>query len=59
MPDGRSLERTGVTPDTVMLPAAEDLATGRDPVLSHAATLCGITLSPEKAGALFPPEWKR
>ncbi len=59
MPDGKSLERLGVTPDPVMLPTAEDLAAGRDPVLSHAASLCGVTLSPEKAGGLFPVEWKK
>lgn len=59
MPDGKSLERVGVTPDEVMLPTGEDLAAGRDPVLSHAASLCGVTLDPAKAGALFPIEWKR
>ena len=59
MTDGKSLEHVGVTPDTVLRPAAEDIAAGRDPVLSHAASLCGVTLSPEKAGGLFPVEWKK
>jgi carboxyl-terminal processing protease len=59
MPDGKSLEHAGVTPDEVMLPTGEDLAAGRDPVLSHAASLVGVTLDPAKAGALFPFEWKR
>lgn len=59
MKDGKSLERTGVAPDAMILPSAEDLAAGRDPVLSRAASLCGVTLSPEKAGSLFPVEWKR
>ena len=59
MTDGKSLERTGVTPDEVLLPSAGDLASGRDPVLARAAGLCGIPLSPEQAGAMFPLEWHR
>jgi len=59
MTDGKSLEKTGVTPDEVLLPVAEDLASDHDPVLSRAAALCGVTLDPAKAGALFPFEWKR
>ena len=53
MKDGASLERVGVTPDSVLLPTAEDLATGRDPVLSHAATLAGVALDPVAAAKLF------
>jgi carboxyl-terminal processing protease len=59
MTDGKSLEHVGVTPDKVLLPAAADLAAGRDPALSQAATLLGFTLDPEKAGALFPLKWKK
>ena len=59
MTDGKSLEKNGVTPDEILLPSAEDLASARDPVLSRAAALCGYTLDPDKAGALFPLEWKR
>ena len=59
MTDGQSLEHVGVTPDELLLPTAEDLASGRDPVLSRAATLCGITIDPKKAGTFFPIEWKR
>jgi C-terminal processing protease CtpA/Prc len=57
MADGKSLERTGVTPDKLLIPIGINLAAGRDPVLPYAASLAGITLDPEKAGALFPFEW--
>lgn len=54
MSDGNSLEHHGVTPDQVRLPAAEDLAAGKDVVLSYAASLEGVTLDPIEAGKLFP-----
>ena len=59
MTDGKSLEHIGVTPDKVLLPAAADLAAGRDPVLAQAAALLGFQLEPEKAGALFPLKWQK
>jgi carboxyl-terminal processing protease len=59
MTDGKSLEKVGVTPDEVLMPSAQDLAAGRDPVLAHAASLVGLKLDPEKAGALFPVEWRK
>lgn len=59
MKDGKSLEHSGVTPDEVMLETPEDVAAGRDPVLAHAASLCGITLDPLKAGSFFPVEWSK
>jgi C-terminal processing protease CtpA/Prc len=59
MTDGKSLEHTGVTPDEIKLPLAADLAAKRDPVLAYAASLLGVTMSPEKAGALFPIEWRK
>lgn len=58
MTDGKSLERVGVTPDELLLPSPEDLAAGRDPVLSRAAALAGLKLEPEKAGQMFPVEWR-
>ena len=57
MTDGKSLEHVGVTPDELLLPTPEDMAANRDPVLAHAASLVGVRLDAEKAGALFPIEW--
>ena len=57
MTDGKSLEGVGVVPDEISLPAPADMAVGRDPVLSHAAELLGLSLTPVAAGLLFPFEW--
>jgi C-terminal processing protease CtpA/Prc len=52
MSDGKSLEKTGVIPDLLLLPAAEDLANDRDPVLATSATLAGTAIDSEKASAI-------
>lgn len=57
--DGHALEHTGVTPDELILPRASDLASQKDPVLARAAQLVGLSISPERAGALFPVEWRK
>jgi hypothetical protein len=59
MGDGKSLEKVGVIPDEVKLPTPAELAAKLDPVLAYAASLAGVTISPEKAGAMFPIEWRK
>jgi C-terminal processing protease CtpA/Prc len=59
MADGKSLEGVGVTPDELLLPTAADLAARRDPVLARAAAILGIGLPQDKAGAMFPIEWRK
>jgi C-terminal processing protease CtpA/Prc len=57
MPDGESLERVGVVPDTLVLPTPQDMSMSHDPVLAHAASLVAVELDAKKAGGLFPTEW--
>jgi len=55
MADGGRLEHAGVTPDESRLPTADDLATGRDPVLTRALALVGVSIDADSAGKLLPP----
>lgn len=57
MPDGNRLEGSGVVPDELLLPTAEDLAADRDPVLARAAEKLGGSLDPAQAGELTRFEW--
>ena len=59
MTDGKSLEGVGVVPDEIKLPTGADLAAKRDPVLAYVVSLLGQNISPEKAGELFPVEWRK
>ena len=47
--DGQSLERVGVIPDVIALPAPGDLTGARDLVLARAAALAGLELDPADA----------
>lgn len=57
MTDGKSLEHLGVSPDELLLPSAQAIANGRDPVLAHALETVGVKISSEEAGKVFPYEW--
>jgi len=59
MSDGKSLENEGVVPDKLLLPTAQDLAAGRDPVLAQAVTEAGGKIDAVEAGKLFPIEWPK
>ena len=54
MKDGKSLEKSGVTPDLYILPTGRDLAARRDVVMSKALATLGLNVTPEVAGAMFP-----
>jgi len=42
-----------------LFPQPEDFAAGRDPVLTRAGPLLGITIDPQTAGTFFPVEWPK
>jgi C-terminal processing protease CtpA/Prc len=54
MTDGKSLEKTGVDPDILVLPTPQDLASKKDPTMAKAAGLIGVRITPEEAGGMFP-----
>jgi C-terminal processing protease CtpA/Prc len=58
MPDGARLEKVGVEPDKLLLPTAQEMSMGHDPVLAYAASLVGIELDSKKAGGLLHNAWK-
>ncbi|HEV2826371.1 MAG TPA: S41 family peptidase [Pyrinomonadaceae bacterium] len=59
MTDGKSLEKAGVNVDELVLPSPADLAAKRDPALARAVALLGLTLDADKAGQMFPVEWRK
>ena len=56
MADGKSLEHIGVSPDQTFLPSPADLVAHRDHVLSFAAGLQGVQLTPDQAAKVFVRE---
>ena len=53
MSDGARLEKAGVVPELTVVPTAEDLASGRDPVLARALTIAGKPIDAARAAALL------
>lgn len=53
LPDGKSIDGIGVTPDELLLPSGSQMAAGEDPVLARALSQAGISLSPAQAGRLM------
>ena len=53
MSDHGRLEKTGVTPDFVVLPSAEDMHAGRDPALAQALKFVGHPMEATAAGKLY------
>ncbi len=53
MADGKSLENIGVVPDEIILPSGLDLREERDPVMSRALELVGITVDAKIAARVF------
>lgn len=53
MTDGGRLEGAGVVPDELLVPSANDLAAGADPVLARALSVAGRPMTAAAAGALL------
>jgi C-terminal processing protease CtpA/Prc len=53
LPDGSSLEKTGLTPDITVLPTGDDLRAHADPALARAVELAGTALTSEAAARLL------
>lgn len=59
MPDGSTLEKTGLVPDVTVLPTGADLRAHTDPMLARAVELAGAALTSEDAAALLSPASSR
>jgi carboxyl-terminal processing protease len=55
---GTILEHVGVEPTETIVPAAADVAAGRDPVLSRALRLAGHDVDAVAAGRLLRHDWR-
>jgi hypothetical protein len=53
MKDGTRVEGVGVMPDESIVPTGIALRLKVDPILAHAATRLGATLTPEQAGKFY------
>jgi C-terminal processing protease CtpA/Prc len=53
MKDGNRVEGVGVMPDESIVPTGIALRLKVDPILAHAATRLGATLTPEQAGEFY------
>lgn len=58
LPDGKSLEKTGVMPNARIVPRPADIAAKRDPVLAEAVRLLGGSITPEELGGMFRYDWR-
>jgi carboxyl-terminal processing protease len=52
LPDGERLEKKGVQPDIEIVPTAQQIADGDDPVLAHVLALHGVPVTPRQAAKI-------